>query len=101
MATYTHHKLGLTLVTKDDILTRDVETWSRETRKLREAAGSVGGVSLYEDRVITLKAALKAEIVVEPRMSWGQVGDLPPAHTRWYAERLNELYVELVEVPKD
>jgi len=103
MATFNHSGLGLTLVTKDDLLTRDVEKVSREVRLLREkAAGKEGStVSLYEERVIWLQAALRAEIVIEPRMSWGQVGDLPPAHTRWYAERLTELYMELIEVPKE
>lgn len=103
MATFHHSGLGLTLVTKDDLLTRDVEKWSREIRLLREKASGKdgGGVSMYEERVLSLQAALKAEIVVEPRMSWGQVGDLPPAHTRWYSERLVELYMELIEVPKE
>lgn len=104
MPTYEHTGLGLKLVVKDDLLTRDIEAWSRETRLAREKAERVkafGGVSMYEDFAITLRAALKIGAVIEPAMSFGQVGDLPPAHTRWYAERLSALYVELTEVPKE
>lgn len=102
MATKTHDALGLTLVTKDDILTRDVEAWSREMRLAIEKASTspTGGVSRFEDNAITVRAAIRAGVVIEPRISWGQVSDLPPAHTRWYAMQLDQLYKELIEVPK-
>jgi len=102
MATYTHTGLGLTLVTKDDLVTRDVESWAREMRKGIEAAQSspIGGVSRYEDAALTLRAAIKAGVVIEPKLSWGQVGDLASVHTRWYAQQLDGLYRELTEIPK-
>lgn len=103
MATFEHPTLQLKLVLKDDLLTRDVEAYMRELRTMAEKARSspLGGLMSFEENAIVVRAAIKAGWVLDPQMSWGQVGDLPAVHTRWYAQQISGLVLELTEVPKD
>lgn len=90
-----HTSLGLELEIKDGITTRDLEKWMRGLRTALKGER----VSPFEDNVATLKAAIDAGVIVAPKLIAAQVGDLPPAHTRWYASKLDELYRELTTIP--
>lgn len=103
MTVFEHPTLQLKLVVKDDLLTRDVEAYMRELRVMVEKARTnpLGSVSRFEENAITVRAAIKAGWVIEPELSWGQVSDLRPVETRWYAEQIDGVYRGLTEIPKD
>ncbi len=99
MAEFTHQKLALRLVLPEaaDLKQRDVDKFMAAFSAQKQ------GNSPREDNGKTLRAALKAGWVKdsEPALKAEQVDDLSPAVVRWFAERIDRLYVEASTVPPE
>jgi len=94
-----HTRLGLRLelVEAETLKQRDVERYMAAFR------ASKLGDSLPEYYGKTLRAALTAGWVkaIEPQMSVDDVAAQKPAVVRWFAQHVNDLYVEVTTIPPE
>jgi hypothetical protein len=79
-----------------ELTQRMLERFTVEYRKL-----AAGPISVVEDHGATLRAAITAEWIEEPKLTIEQVDNLPPWKVDWLASGLDAAYREARTVPNE
>ena len=107
MTEHVHRKLGLRLVLAEaeDLRQRDVERYMaayREQKKLGDSVAEAHGKSLRAALMARWVKAIESGAGANGTMlNENQVGDLPPAAVRWFAQKVDALYLQITLVPDD
>jgi hypothetical protein len=95
----THKGLDLKLKLKfnaDELRQGDLEAFMAAYASFKHL-----GTTLPEDNGKTLRAAIKAGWIEEPKMALDDVAAMRPVTVRWYAEQIDSVYTKARTIPPE